>query len=409
MLKKTFRYGRLIFGTLFAVVLAYILYQVINAFGSSIKTVRASIETAGISVSGTALLVRNEVILPPISAESYSLILSDGEKIAAGGTYARVYASGSALASYQEDQTNRKVAQRLASIAASLDDQYDIADLNRSITTALTSLPAAGESAEGASSIKNTLSVLLCKRRYAMDTGANLSNTLNYYTMLTSNYDAGASAGSPLVADVSGYYSSYSDGYESSLSPESTADLTVEYVRYCIEHQTDFASELTASPGKIVTDFHWKFLLPADKDQAALLKENTRYQVDMQGERISAKLLCIRGDDNSGYLLEFSSDANISHFSSLRTSLVTVIVEEYTGYRVPLDALRVIDGQTGVFCLQGYVAKFVEVDVLWKGDTYYIVEADFKSQDGLFTNDYIIINTKGLTDGKVVTNDPISN
>lgn len=409
MLKKTFKYGRLIFGTLFAIVLAYILYQVINAFGSSPKTVRASIETAGVTVSGNVLLVRDEVLLPSINAENYSLTLEDGEKIASGGTYARVYSSGSVLEAYDEDVTNRKITSRLTQVESTLDDRYDIADLNRSITSSLASLPRAGEAAEEASALKDELSLFLLKRRYAMEPEADLSNTLNYYAMLTANYEESASV-TQLVADASGYYSSYADGYESTLTLEKAPSLTREYVEYCISHETDFTSDLTSSPGKVITNFRWEFLMPVEKEESELLRTKKRYEVDMQGERIRATLESIRGDDENGYLLEFSTDANISHFASLRTTSASVIVEEYSGYRVPLDALRIVNDKVGVYVLQGYAARFIEVEVLWKGDTYYIVEADLKSEDGLFTNDYIIINTKGLKkEYEIITNDPISN
>ena len=159
-----------------------------------------------------------------------------------------------------------------------------------------------------------------------------------------------------------------------------------------------------------MTDFHWKILLPVDSEESSLLTVGKRYDIDLQDKKVTAVLSAVTGDPEkeSRLVLVFDTSANISDFLSQRTAKIRVLVEQYTGYRVPSDALRVIDGKTGVFCLQGYTAKFVEVRILWKTDTFYVVEADLTGTEGLFTNDTIIINTRGLYDGKVVTNKPQS-
>ena len=103
MLKKTFTYGRLVFGTLLAIVFAYIIYQISIALrDQKIQTVHVSLETAGQTVEGTALLVRDEVVLPDITQPYYSLTRSDGEKVASGDHYARIFSSSAESIAYNE-------------------------------------------------------------------------------------------------------------------------------------------------------------------------------------------------------------------------------------------------------------------------------------------------------------------
>ena len=412
MLKKTFRYGRVILGTLLAVVMAYIIYQAINALGNTLSTVRVSLVTAGRSVSGSALFVRDEKLLPDISASVYSLNLDDGEKVSAGGAYGSVYDSASSLNAYRENLQASEIVSRLSRISSSFNDAYDVPELNRTILGLLAELPSEGQSLDNLAGIKSELALTICKRAYALGAQVDLTNELNRYSMLVENYERNKEAGTrSLTSSDAGYYSSSADGYEDRLTLAGAADLTADRVDAIIASPTDPGKDLSSCPGKIVTDYHWKILLPVSAEESSLLTVGKKYEIELQDMRISAVLSSITGDleTDERLVCNFDTSANISKFLSLRTSKINVLVEQYTGYRIPADALRVIDGKTGVFCLQGYVARFTEVKILWKTDAYYVVEADLTGTEGLFTNDTIIINTRGLYDGKVVTNAPQSN
>ena len=411
MLKKTFRYGRVIFGTILAVVMAYVIYQAVNALGSTLKTVHASLITAGQSVNGPALFVRDEKLLPDLSAPVYSLNLEDGEKVSSGGSYGTVYESASALNSYRENKAATEIAGRLERISSSFNDVYEIPELNRAVTALTARLPSEGHPVGDLSSLKSDLAYTLLKRAYALGDRAELTNELNRYVMLVDNYERTSSMGATaLVSSQAGYYSSCTDGYEERLTLENAGELTADKVDAIIASPANGDANLSSCPGKIVTDYHWKILLPVPAEEAALLSPGKRYEIELQGKTIAASLASVTGDPEKDerLVLNFDTSANVSDYLSLRTAKVRVLVEQYTGYRVPVDALRVIDGKTGVFCLQGYVARFVEVRVLWKTDAFYVVEADLRGTEGLFTNDTIIINTRGLYDGKVVTNQPQS-
>ncbi|MBR0142747.1 MAG: hypothetical protein IJM21_01050 [Clostridia bacterium] len=411
MLRKTFRYGRVIFGTILAVVLAYIIYQAVNALGSTLKTVHASLITAGKSVSGDALFVRDEFLLPDLSASIYSLNLKDGEKVSAGGVYGNVYDSPAALNSYRENLEASEIAERLTKIASAFNDSYEVPELNRAIISLTARRPSEGQPTGDLKGLKSEFALTLLKRSYALGSRTDLSNELNRYVMLTENYERNKEHGSStLISSRAGYYSSYADGYEEYLTLENAGELNAEKVDAIIASPTSGDRDLSACPGKLVTDFHWKILFPVSSRDASILTVGKRYEIELQGRRISAVLSAATGDPEKEerLVLVFDTSANISDFLSLRTSKIKVLAEQYTGYRIPSDALRVIDGKTGVFCLQGYVARFVEVKILWKTDTFYVVEADLTGTEGLFTNDTIIINTRGLYDGKVVTNQPQS-
>jgi hypothetical protein len=95
----------------------------------------------------------------------------------------------------------------------------------------------------------------------------------------------------------------------------------------------------------------------------------------------------------------------------LRETTAELILESYTGLRVPKNALR-IDGdqRTGVFCRIGRQAWFKPVELLYQGEDYCLVtpgeiEAARESDYILYTlraGDEVIVSAHDLYNGKVL-------
>ena len=95
----------------------------------------------------------------------------------------------------------------------------------------------------------------------------------------------------------------------------------------------------------------------------------------------------------------------MSETSALRRQTVDLIREQYSGIRIPKQALRVDEnGQNGVYCLVGVQAQFKEVNIIHEYDDYFIVEQNSDDAYSLHVGDEIIVNAKDLYDGKVIEN-----
>jgi len=406
VLKKTLLYGRLVLGTLIAVIFAYIIYRVVSVADDTIQTMHVSLDTSGQYIEGRALFIRDEKVLPDVGQGLYQLIRSDGEKIAAGDQYAVLFSSAEGKEMYEQKMASERIYKRLTDLSSTINDQYDLPSINREIYEALSDFPTENYFIGSNDTLTDRLNLLLLKRHYALRPEL-MEETLERYSYTGQDNDSFDVT--YLRSSYSGYYVTYADGYEELLSMGSINNLSLGYVSTLINNQADFSGTLTNCPGKIVTDYEWQFALPADAEKASSMKAGKKYDVYVLGNRIQAVLQSISEEENGRVLLLFSSDANMAQYATLRFSEVRIVLEEYTGYRIPIDALRMIDGKTGVYCLQGYLAKFVEVEILWKGESYYIADADFTGESGLFTNDYIILNTKGIKDGMVITRNPQTN
>ena len=132
------------------------------------------------------------------------------------------------------------------------------------------------------------------------------------------------------------------------------------------------------------------------EDRATLTFARDYYQpVTMRVERL--------GENEAGSrLLVLSSDRALQNVTLLRQQSAEIVFTSYAGLRVPKSAVRVENGQTGVYILEGTLAKWKPITILHDTGESYVVTLDTSSTNNLWPGDELIINAKNLYDGKVV-------
>ena len=120
-------------------------------------------------------------------------------------------------------------------------------------------------------------------------------------------------------------------------------------------------------------------------------------------------------------LAVFSARSHLADTTLLRVQTVDIVTEQVEGIRIPRKALRVqtVDMETdggsgtdpvtvqknvyGVYTVVGTQAEWQEVEVLYTGDTFYLVQpVNEDSAVRLRAGDEVILNSSGIYDGKVV-------
>ena len=84
---------------------------------------------------------------------------------------------------------------------------------------------------------------------------------------------------------------------------------------------------------------------------------------------------------------------------SQRKGKVRVIKNTYKGLKVPMSAVRVKDGVTGVYTVNERVMKFKKADVLYNDGKYAILQADTTNSGGLILYDEIVTEADEFADG----------
>ena len=222
--------------------------------------------------------------------------------------------------------------------------------------------------------------------------------------------DKGGSIAEVIDTDKSGYYYSSTDGYETSFLPEMLDNITPQsFAQLCVSPPVEYTkSNGGYSAGKIVTSHEWYIVCGVDKVSASKFKEKDPYlvtfpyaankTVEFTLERISST------PEDEQALLILKTNVVPEGFTFTRMQNVEITYGVTKGLRIPSNALHVQEGKTGVFILDENVVKFIEVDIIFEGDGYYISKTDYPEDDTsvhLKEHDRIITRGKGLYDGMI--------
>ena len=203
-------------------------------------------------------------------------------------------------------------------------------------------------------------------------------------------------------AEKPGIYSAACDGYEDVLTPDTLADLTVGR----LENLT--AGSKGSSLGKLIYGDTWYYAAAVTNEQAAQLRTGQsvtlRFAKGLDAD-VPATVYSIGEDEGGRQLLVLCCDRYLPQTTQLRHQQAELVLSSYSGIRVPANALRVNDeGQAGVYCVVGSLARFKPVDIVYQGDGYTLVRAS-KSAEGsaiLRAGDEVVVTASDIEPGKVI-------
>ena len=74
------------------------------------------------------------------------------------------------------------------------------------------------------------------------------------------------------------------------------------------------------------------------------------------------------------YIIILSCDEMDEALVKNRVERVEIDFGDYTGLKVPRDAIRFLDGEKGVYVMQGQTVKFKKISVIYEGDDFVLSE-----------------------------------
>ncbi len=376
-----------------------------------------------ITVSG--YLVRREEVLP-----SYDGLLfisrEEGERVSAGGSVGVVYHSQEALEQARQLQQLRLQLEQLEYAQSVASGSQEALQLDSSIAQELVALKSAmaSERYSAAEDAAAALETYVLKREYTYsgegDVEEQLAGLADQIRALSASTRQSSTA---VTVQEGGYYSALVDGYESVLTPDMLEELTPGQLR-----SVSPDASRTSNAGKIIYGNQWHYVALLSEADAGQLWEGAEVSlrfvsglekdVPMTVERISTA-------ENGQQLVVLSADRYLSVTTLLRDQSAQIILQSYSGIRVPKTAVRVLDvtreneageeeavSLTGVYCRVGAAARFKPVDILYQGEDYYLVSPapdrmGSLSETGrelrtLRNGDEVVVTAKDLYDGKVI-------
>lgn len=392
-------------GLIILLVAVFAGHQFISSVYSPVKTETAVYYEAADGLNITGLIIRNETLVTAAQDGVMHFVVSDGSRVAKDGVIANIYDSETASITLGEiDSVNAKIADIEEMLSYNDLEAADLDMLNAKAKQSLNNLIVSGANGnyENFADCSQALLSAMNRQKAAMgqttDFSAQLEELKSRQASLSSSLPA---AKGTVKAAESGYFVSKADGYENVLSCDNLDGVTPEFLNG-IE-----AEEVPAGViGKIVSDYEWYIAANMTINESLNYKEGDSLTIYTSVKSypklpVTVSKINISESSSSAVVIFACSEMN-SELASMRSGPMTVVRQEYSGLKVPSSALRVVDSKRGVYVLTGMQVKFVEVNVLYKNDSYMICEKQASDDTVLRLYDEVIVKGKNLYDGKIV-------
>ena len=411
---------KIMIGVLCAGVLIYLGLYLLTGFQSGLTTTTAYTYSVNQGAEAVGIIVREEQVLTG-SGNYVDLVPSEGERAAAGDAVALVYSDALALSTQQAIQSLGAEIEQLQYALSTGTQSVDVTRLDQQVVSSIISLralAASGDLSDLEDSALN-LRTMVFQRDYAYgDTGAAsdieqlIADKQSQLDTLTQSL---SQVSQTIFAPAAGIFSGQVDGFESLITPDMLDSLTAEQLSDWLNAEPSANSN---SIGKLTTNSTWYFaaLLPGENDLQ--LSQGSSYTISFSSDFYGGIAMTLErivpGQDQT--LAIFSARSNLSDTTLLRVQRVDVVTDTVEGIRIPRRALRVetenVEQEDGsvrqqntyvVYTVVGRQAERKEVEVVYTGDTFYLVRpVDETDTSRLRAGDEIILNTSDLYDGKVV-------
>ena len=401
-MKQGKSYFTVILWILLAAIAAYFGYNVVSSLYAPLMTATVTPYEAGAGYYASGFVVREEELLYSQFGTTV-LNCAEGAHVAANDAVATGYRSEDAKTRQTRiDELSGQIEQ-LQYAWSAVSSVYDQAALDADIAGDLAQLSRylALRDMNSVSDLSPELKGLILRRTGSDSDSGSLQARISTLQAELETLEA-QSAGdtSAILAGKAGTFSAAVDGYESVLTPERLMEMTVAEFESVQPDETD-----ANAIGRLVTSATWYYacVVPASElsgveegDRATLTFARDYYQP------VTMRVARLGGNEAGSRLLVLSSDRALQNVTLLRQQSAEIVFTSYSGLRVPKSAVRVENGQTGVYILEGTLAKWKPITILHDTGESYVVTLDTSSTNNLWPGDELIINAKNLYDGKVV-------
>lgn len=174
-----------------------------------------------------------------------------------------------------------------------------------------------------------------------------------------------------IYTENSGVFTTVLDGLEEYLTPEYAKQMTVsefEKIKDSPSHTVGGMVEAGTDICKISNNHEWYVIICVSPEE--IKKRSVGDEVEIRfdsipGEQVKCKISSISPEENGKVLVLLESNHYLEAAYSFRRSDATVILESYTGYRVPIHALRTENNVQGIMAEKNNERKFYPCEILY--------------------------------------------
>ena len=428
-----------IMATVVAVLLLiYSAYQVHLNTREGLTTETAMFASISDVIDSEAFAIRNEKII----TESYTGVLnyavSDGVKVSANSTIAKVFGNeNDATAESRIGRINSEI-ENLKSLsnpgtyhAVNSEQIGKQTDDTRDAITKVTRQNEYNRLAQLKYDLLTTMNrkLIVTGKESSEDYAERIAELENERAAIEKS--TGSSVGS-ISSPVSGYFVSYIDGFENSVSVDEVESLTPDRLNELIAGNNEPVDEIPNVIGKLTTEFEWYLACVLNEDDVAKLENFVSVEIEIPFvtvEKIPAKIIAKNKNEETGETAVILECSYInSEIAVVRSEAIKINIRTYSGLLVNEKAIHFEnveqtinkdDGTVetvihknikGIYVKFGDRIQFVQVfsDKTINGYAICKIELDDNEQERLVTGrtiqiyDEVIVEGTDLYDGKIV-------
>ena len=395
-MKRTDRLTTILALVLFLAFLAYVGAYAYRALTDRTVTAEATLTSVTEEGTSSGIVVRRETVLE--SQEPYiDITASEGGKIAAGGTVALAMQSEAGLARASRIHALEQEIERVSAALAGAASAEDLTVRGEKVRSAVIELTGAVARRDHT----RLPGAAIALRSLVFSEGGATRQELEALQRELSGLHGSALADtSEITARESGVFSAAADGWEH-LTPEVLDGLTPDRLYALIDSRANVSPDCF---GKLVTDYVWYYAAVLPHSDAEFLTAGGFVTLDFGKNYVSGVPACVESVSapaGGEVAVVFRCDTALADTLPMREVSAEVIFGQYSGIRVPGEAIQTDGGETYVWVITAMQLERKNVSVLYTGDGFCVVERGSAS-DALREGNTIVVSGTELYEGKVM-------
>lgn len=360
------------------------------------------------TIPSVGIAVRNETVINfDYSGELYYLV-DNAERVVKDALLAKIFKSTAmAQQSSIAERTEKKADVLRLSKSAGEYAVMDIENIAKQEQTAYFELLdiLCKKQLYRSEDVKNSLLLSINKMQIATGVPYNFDNQLSIYENFVLEVSQNIEAEDVITAPAGGYFVKDTDGGETLFEPSVAQRWNTSDLYDAIET----AKKLSVSKsnvGKLILDYKWHYYCLVDERAAeGIVKEKAYKIIFSETGGTALNTIAVRIDkpgEDGRCLVDFLCDSISPSVTSLRYDSAQIVVRSYNGIRVSQSALRIVNGERGVYVKYGNVLRFKKITPLFEDKNYLLLPFEQSEENGVKLYDEIIVEGKNLYDGKIL-------
>jgi hypothetical protein len=201
-----------------------------------------------------------------------------------------------------------------------------------------------------------------------------------------------------VTADDSGYFISYTDGFEDFLTPDTISSLSASYIENIVK-TGNAGITYEKAVGKLVKGYRWQMIGIINPDTANF-KTGAVITLKIPEDDVAVPVTIeamLETDDPEKRVLVLSCSEFRAEFAQSRVCHAELVLNDFTGIRIPRSAIRFNpQNEKGVYILEGQKILFKKIASIYETDDYVVSSTPDST--------YISLYDDVITEGEIPMN-----